>query len=256
MTRTAIIAAMPDELKPLVRGWVRSRSNGVDHWRWSFEGGEWIAACAGAGVERAALAFAEVEKCGPIDKVISTGWAGALREELLPGQAYDVSCVIDARTGERFLTSCAGVLVDGSPGSQKRELGHPDLWLVTAAKVADHAEKQRLASTYQAALVEMEAAAIARLARMRGIPFDCIKGISDGYTDKLPDFNRFISKDGQFRLARFVFFVLFRPWFWPALIRMGENSKKAARALAESLLDFLDERGYIRQQNDYPGLKV
>ena len=101
---------------------------------------------------------------------------------LLPGQAYDVSTIIDARTGERFVAAC--------PAN--------DCWLVTSPKVADAAEKQRLAATYQAALVDMEAAAIARLARMRGIPFYCIKGISDGYSDQLPDFNRFISPDGHF----------------------------------------------------------
>jgi adenosylhomocysteine nucleosidase len=83
---------------------------------------------------------------------------------------------------------------------------------------------------------------------MRGIPFYCIKGISDGYHDNLPDFNRFISKDGQFQLARFVFFVLFRPVYWPSLIRMGENSKKAARAIAASVRDLLDERG---QQSEW-----
>ena len=136
--------------------------------------------------------------------------------------------------------------------SQNRDLGHPDLWLVTNAKVADAAEKQRLASTYQAALVDMEAAAIARLARMRGIPFYCIKGISDGYSDQLPDFNRFISTDGQFQLLRFVFFALVRPWYWRALIRMGENSRKAARGIAASVLDLLDERGNIRKLNGYP----
>jgi adenosylhomocysteine nucleosidase len=126
------------------------------------------------------------------------------------------------------------------------------LWLVTNAKVADATEKQRLASTYQAALVDMEAAAIARLARMRGIPFYCIKGISDGYSDQLPDFNRFISTDGQFQLPRFVFFALVRPWHWRALIRMGENSSKAARSIAASVLDLLDERGNIRKLNGYP----
>ena len=46
MKRVAIIAAMPAELKPLTRGWRHVRSNGVDLWRWSFDGGEWIAACA------------------------------------------------------------------------------------------------------------------------------------------------------------------------------------------------------------------
>ncbi|HEY1253282.1 MAG TPA: hypothetical protein VGF01_00725, partial [Terracidiphilus sp.] len=80
-------------------------------------------------------------------------------------------------------------------------------------------------------------------------PFYCIKGISDGYSDKLPDFNRFISTGGQFRLARFVFFVLYRPWYWPALIRMGENSKRAARGIAVSVRDLLDERGQTDKLN-------
>jgi adenosylhomocysteine nucleosidase len=225
MIRIAIIAAMPSELKPLVRGWRHERRNGVD--LWSSENGEWIAACAGAGVDAATRAFAEIEKLGPITTVLSTGWAGALREELAPGEAFDVSVVIDARTGERFIAA-------GPPN---------DCWLVTSPCVADLPEKKRLASTYEAALVDMEAAGVARLAKMRGIRFYCIKGISDGYNDQLPDFNRFISPGGQFKMARFMVFVLLRPWHWLTLIRMGENSRKAARNLAQSLLDFLDESG-------------
>jgi adenosylhomocysteine nucleosidase len=234
VTRVAIIAAMPAELKPLVRGWQHTRSNGVD--LWSFNNGEWIAVCAGAGVAAATRAFAEIEKLGPIDKVISTGWAGALREELVPGEAYDISTVIDARTGERFIAA-------GPPNNY---------WLVTSPRVADATEKKRLASTYEAALVDMEAAGVARLARMRGIPFNCIKGISDGYSDQLPDFNRFISYDGKFKLARFIVFTLLRPWHWHALIRMGENSRKAARSIAQSLLDFLDDRGPASERNGNP----
>ncbi len=76
---------------------------------------------------------------------------------------------------------------------------------------------------------------------MRGIPFYCIKGISDGLTGRLPDFNRFLSPLGRFQLARFMLFALLRPWYWPALIRMGENSKRAAQSIAESLRDFLHE---------------
>lgn len=239
MTRTAIIAAMPAELKPLTRGWQHTRSNSVDLWRKEFDGVEWVAACAGAGVERAAKAFAEAEKLGALDEVISTGWAGALREDLAPGQAYDLSAVIDARTGERFHAA-------SSPN---------DCWLVTSSRVADAAEKQRLAATYSAALVDMEAAGVARLAQMRGIPFYCIKGISDGYSEQLPDFNRFISSDGRFHLLRFVVFVLLRPWYWSALIRMGENSKKAAHGIAASVQDLLDDRGRTNKLNDYPKLQ-
>jgi adenosylhomocysteine nucleosidase len=237
MTRIAIIAAMPGELKSLTRGWQHSRSNGVDLWR--FNNGECVAACAGAGVDAATRAFVEVEKLGPVDKVISTGWAGALREELETGQAYDVSTVIDALTGERFITA--------SPPN--------NCWLVTCFRVADAAEKKRLASTYSASLVDMEAAGLARLAHMRGIPFYCIKGISDGYNDQLPDFNRFIAPSGHFQLARFVVFALLRPWYWHALMRMGENSRKAARNIAQSVLDFLDKRGQTDKLNGNPNHK-
>ena len=233
MTRVAIIAAMPAELKPLVRGWQHECRNGVDLWRRRFDEGEWVAACAGAGQKAATRAFAEVEKDGPISCVISIGWVGALIEEAKPGKAYKVSGVIDSSTGERFhVTQCSS-----------------ECLVVTSPKVADAAEKKRLASTYGAALVDMEAAAVARLAGMRGIPFSCCKGVSDGFSEDLLDFNRFISPDGQFQMGRLLLYVLPRPWHWPALIRMGENSRKASQSIRELLLENMDKPGVIANQN-------
>ena len=249
MTRVAIIAAMAGELKPLVRGWEHERRNAVDLWRLRFDGGEWVASCAGAGQAAATRAFAEIERDGRMDRAISVGWAGALRESLVRGEAYTVSGVVDMRTGERFEASVAGDRADRSPSSQKQEPStgsgqspaRSGLLLVTSPRVANAAEKRRLAAAYDAGMVDMEAAAVARLAGMRGIPFDCIKGVSDGFRDDLPDFNRFLSAEGQLQLARLLFYVLPRPWHWPALIRMGENSKKASQSIAELLRDFLRE---------------
>jgi adenosylhomocysteine nucleosidase len=210
----------------------------VDVWRWKFEEGEWVAACAGAGVDAAKRAFAAVEKDGAVSTVISTGWVGALSEAFRPGEAYRVAGVIDARTGERFLA--------------ETDRDSADVWLVTSARVADAEEKRRLAESYKAALVDMEAAGVARLAAMRGIPFQCIKGVSDGFRDDLPDFNRFLTAGGQFLLARFILFAIFRPWCWPALLRMGENSTKAAQAIRGVLLANLDPSGVIRKRHGYP----
>ncbi len=225
MSRIAIVAAMPGELLPLVRGW-RHESRGTTHlWRSKQGEDEWVAACAGAGQQAATRAFAEIEKDGPVSTAVSVGWVGALSAEFQPSKAYWVAGVTDVRTGERFETAADAT---GSPSGP---------WLVTSPQVADMAEKRRLAETYGAGLVDMEAAAIARLAAMRGIPFRCIKGVSDGYADRLPDFNRFLTPDGQFRLARFIFFAILRPWYWPGLMRMSENSSKASQALRGSLLD-------------------
>jgi adenosylhomocysteine nucleosidase len=240
MTRVAIIAAFPGELKPLVSApgpagsrWPHSTRDGIHFWAQRTEDEEWIAACAGAGQDAATRAFAAIEEGGPISLVFSVGWAGALRPEIASGSAHNVAGVIDVRTGERF--RC-----DAYAG---------DLWLATSPTVAGTQEKRRLAAAYDAALVDMEAAAVARLAAMRGIPFYCLKGVSDGLDDRLPDFNRFLSPSGQLRLPRLITFALFRPIYWPALIRMGENSKKASRSIAQALLDFLDERGHTSELN-------
>jgi adenosylhomocysteine nucleosidase len=229
MTRTALIAAMPGELKPLVKSWPHSTRNGIHFWAQRDEEDEWICACAGAGQDAATRAFAAIEDGGPIDLVFSIGWAGALTADAAPGQAFNVAGVIDIRTGERF----------------RCDAGAGDAWLATSPIVADAAEKHRLASAYKASLVDMEAAAIARLALMRSIPFYAIKAVSDSVDARLPDFNRFLSPTGQFQFLKFIIFVLFRPFYWPELIRMGENSKRASLAIRDSLFDFLDERAQI-----------
>jgi adenosylhomocysteine nucleosidase len=242
VTRAAIIAALPGELKPLVRGWRHERravtaNTFVDLWRWTFDQGEWVAACSGAGAAAGIRAFSAIEKDGPISMALSVGWAGALTENVVPGRAYRVSSVIDARTGERFETVKSDFHL-GRKGAAM--MGQPDRLVVTNPIVANEAEKRRLAATYRADLCDMEGAIVARLAAMRGIPFYCIKGVSDGLTDRLPDFNRFISSSGQIQLTRFILFALLRPVYWPALLRMSENSKKASQSIAESVRDFLD----------------
>jgi adenosylhomocysteine nucleosidase len=236
MTRTAFIAALPGELKPLVRGWPHSARHGVRFWAQRDAEEEWICACAGMGQDAATRAFAAIEEGGPIDLLFSLGWAGALTAEVAPGSVHSVAGVIDARTGERF--HC--------------DAGAGDLWLVTSPIVANRAEKLRLASTYKAVLVDMEAAAIARLAQMREIPFYCLKGVSDGFADDLPDFNRFIGPGGRLQLPRFTIFALVRPWLWPSLIRMGDNSRKAADGVAQAVLQILDPQGTVRTRNGYP----
>jgi adenosylhomocysteine nucleosidase len=221
MSRTAIIAALAGELEPLVRGWTHERRGGVDLWRKREGEREWIAACAGIGPAAAGRAFTEVERDGKIDHVVSTGWAGALSADFVPGEAYWVSRVIAAGTEEHF---------------DSRFAPPPACRLVTHDRVADAGEKRRLAAAHGAHLVDMEAVAIARLAARRGVAFSCVKGVSDGSADRLPDFNRFISPQGRFKPVRFVLSVLLRPGCWAALVRLGKNSRKAAQAIQTKIL--------------------
>ena len=227
--RIAIIAALPGELKPLVKEWRRVATDTTGAKKWIFSRGAdtWIAVCAGMGAEAALRAYATAVSDGPVDMLLSIGWAGSLHAEVHPGTVQVPTVVIDAQTGEQFN------LTEG-----KRQ------WrLVTTARVADAAEKTRLAATYQGAvLVDMEAAAVARLAAMHEIPLLCIKGISDATGATLPDLNPFIDRRGQMRMARFLAYIAVRPRYWPSLLHLGKNSARAAEAMRDLILEFMKEK--------------
>ncbi len=220
MSYIAIIAALPGELKPLVgEDWHRPQPN---VWTGTISHHGAVAIAGGIGAAAAGRAVAKALSYGRPDALISYGWAGALTCALKPPSAFAISEVIDHASGERFATG-------SSQGTR----------LVTLDHVARPDEKRALAQTHQAVLVDMEAAAVARLAAERNIPFYCFKGISDAYTDQLPDFGSFISPAGELRTAAFLAHAALHPAYWPSLIRLGKNSSIAASNLARSLSNSL-----------------
>lgn len=223
--RIGIIGALPGELKPLVRGWLQQPDGTL-----LMQRGEVavIAAAKGMGAARAEQAIAAAETYGRLDALISFGWAGGASCGVQPGTAYEVGEVIDQKTGERYATAAAANPIK----------------LVTIDHVADREEKRRLAETYLASLVDMEAATVARLAQERQIPFYCWKAVTDIATEDLPDFNQFLDADGQLRTGQLAKYVLTRPQYAAALLRIGRNSKSGAEALAETLLSWIEKGKY------------
>jgi adenosylhomocysteine nucleosidase len=239
--RIGIVAALPSELKPLISGYRQQETA-----RWTRSGSVYSgklclpdgtlatawAAAAGMGAAAATRAFADVTAAAPkLDAIVSYGWAGAITCGVKPPEVYALSEVIDTRTGERFQTATP--------------VGDVPLRLVTADHVARSDEKRLLAERYKAVLVDMEAATIGRLAASRGIPFYCCKGISDAYTDVLPDFNRFLDPAGQLRMPAFLAYALLHPQYWSALNRLRTQSDAAAKALAKQLPACFERTGLL-----------
>ena len=241
MTVCGIVAALPAELSPLVKRCGLRRQGQVFLGEIAAPGGPAVrvmAASAGMGAAAATHAFASVAAAAqssgtPLDCIVSYGWAGAISCGVKPPEVYAPGEVIDARTGERFRADIP-----------ESETGVP-LRLVTLDHIACADEKRPLAERYRAVLVDMEAAAVARLARAHGIRFRCIKGISDGYTDILPDFNRYLDDRQQLRLPLFAASALLKPRTWPALARLGRNSRAAAEALAAQVPEWLRSGGLV-----------
>ncbi|MBT9329795.1 nucleoside phosphorylase [Paracidobacterium acidisoli] len=209
--RIGIIAALPGELEDLVRGW---RKHGKNMWTGQAHEMDCVAIAGGMGAEAASRACEQALATGKLDALVSVGWAGSLTCGLKPGDAVAVYDVLDVRTGERF--------VSAYPKGQR---------LITLDHVARADEKRRLAESCKATLVDMEAAAVARIAAARNLAFYCFKGVSDGANDRLPDFGPFIDAKGQLRMAKFLAHIALRPQYWPALKRLNEHSKIAAAAL-------------------------
>ena len=211
MMRIGIIAALTGELKPLVKGWQQRGQFYIG----KLGEAECIATAGGMGAEAAARACDLILAEGPLDALVSYGWTGALSCGLKPPAACVIAEVIDSATNKTFTTA--------SKEGQR---------LLTLDHVARPNEKRALAEKYQAPIVDMEAAAVARIAAARNLPVYCLKGVSDGYNDNLPDFNRFLGSDGQLQMPAFVAYALLHPKYWSALRRLGMQSQDAARNLA------------------------
>ena len=220
-SRIAIVAAMARELRPLVRDWKLESSTGAVTVYCSELA---IAAFAGIGAESATRATAAALNQGPVHLLVSAGLAGGLHAGVAGGTVHPVKKVVDALTGEVYEPDISG---DGGT-------------LITAGHAASREGKRALREQYDGDLVDMEAATVARLARAKSIPFLAVKTVSDEYDFELPGMEGFITKDGQFREARFALHVAMRPWLWKPAAQMGRTSAAAAAALCRELAAVID----------------
>jgi adenosylhomocysteine nucleosidase len=221
----AIIAALPREIKALVRGWQEHRLPGkVTAYTNDFA----VVACAGMGAERATLAVQAALSLKPVTSLLSVGLAGACDPQLHVGDIVRAGVVIDSRTGERFSNLLFKQI------------------LITASTIAGSKEKQRLYASYQASAVDMEAATVARLAEAHHLSFRAIKAISDEAAFEMQELAQFATEDGQFREAAFAAHSVLRPQLWPKLFALAGNSKRALQALTTELESQLN---WYRQQD-------
>jgi nucleoside phosphorylase len=225
MIKIAIIAAMEREVRPLVRSW-KVRMIEYDGRSYSlFENGEAALICSGIGAEAARRATeAVIREVSPV-RVISAGFAGALDCSLQVGHVLEPRTVINAADGVRT------------------EIGSGEGSLVSSATVAGKEQKARLRKAYGANAVDMEAAAVAQGAEVRGVEYAALKAISDAADFSLPTLDssmeRFVANDGSFRSVKFACHVALRPWLWWTTIVLARNSSKASRALCSALVSYL-----------------
>jgi adenosylhomocysteine nucleosidase len=238
--RIAMVAALEREVRPLLR-----RLHRVEReYEWRrftfFESGESVLVCGGIGAGPARRATEAVIALYQPELVQSVGFAGALDPLLRVGQIFSPSRIIDARDGSSVETGTGcGVLV-------------------SAATIADAEQKAKLAECYGAQAVDMEAAAVARGAKARGVRFMAVKAISDESNFAMLALDRFIDAEGRFRTARFVMLAALRPWIWTRVFQLARNGAKASHALCAELERYIHEakKPVVSGQELHPITKI
>jgi len=158
--------------------------------------------------------------------VLSVGLCGGLAQYLCCG---DVVVATD--------------VLDGTAPARRRHAAIPDSKLaastgsvISVDRVAvTPAEKLDLHAT-GAIAVEMEALAVADCAASAGIPFYCIRAVSDTAADSLPlNFNDYRDRDGRFDRTAIARAALLRPRLAAGLLQLNQRCKQAARQLGDYL---------------------
>jgi nucleoside phosphorylase len=215
---SAVIAAMPFELAPLI-GRLKSRQvNGVD----LFDLPNAIVAVGGIGEKFARRAAELAVQDAQPKRLISAGVVGAIAPTLKVGNVGRIREVVDVATGTRYTSS------DG------------DWVLATSQEVSDASEKQDLRNKYGADVVDMEGAAVAQVAKEHGLEFVGVKSISDDASFDMPPLGRFIDEKGRFATRKFLMYVALHPRWWTPLGKIKKNSELATKNLCRELEHLLE----------------
>jgi nucleoside phosphorylase len=181
---------------------------------------ELLLAANGVGWKRAAAAVDAAREFRP-EAIVSTGFCGALDETLglsdvvvadavqAPGREYQVMD-LDPQGGRRGgICSIDHVATTSGEKRKLRETG--------------------------ACAVEMEAAGVADRAQTLGVPFYCIRAVTDLAGEDLSnDFNRALRSDGHFDTIAILRGALRNPAVrLPELLRLRARCARAARGLGE-----------------------
>ncbi|HUB77857.1 MAG TPA: hypothetical protein VMB03_03620 [Bryobacteraceae bacterium] len=180
----------------------------------------------GAGAHRATAGIDEVLANFHPDAMVSMGFCGALDPSL---NIADIVVGSTIFAGDRVFPAEPPI------ASSPHRIGP----VCTSDHIVGTAGEKNLLHSAGMIAVEMEAAGVAQRAQKLGVPFFCIKSVTDLAGETMAnDFNAVLRPDGQFDTINLLASSLRHPWVrLPELLRLQRRCMLAARSLGEFIAD-------------------
>ncbi|MBT1070643.1 phosphorylase family protein [Pelotalea chapellei] len=232
--KIAIVTAMPEETGAVLQGAHQKKKgmvNGRHTCRCSITGHEIMLVEAGMGLLNAGWAATLAAEDKP-DLIISAGFGGGVVAGLSVGEVVMAEQVLQW-DGTGFEEVAVGFYGRNSAADA---MALPRGCFITGDGILRKDELASHLTNANKPVVEMETAAVARVAAGNGIPFLGIRAISDAWDEELSfSINEFCDDTMRIRPAKVLATILKRPSIIPQLIRLARNSKAAAASLGKAM---------------------
>ena len=171
--------------------------------------------------------------------ILFAGFAGALTNALHVGDIVLADEVIDTH-GHRWRTTWPEPVAHATRLAERwTPTLHRGTLLTTAELLGSVADKRRLGKVHQAVAVEMESALFAARCTKAGIPFGCVRAISDDVTTPLSPALLSLLSGGAVSPWRLLVGLARHPGMLPELLRLGRDTKRASTQLGLALGELL-----------------
>jgi adenosylhomocysteine nucleosidase len=220
-----IVVALPEELgtltsKRVEKGRIEQISENI------------LVVCSGVGGENASASAEMLVKEGA-ERLVSWGCAAALDASFRPGDLVLADTYVDADQVDFELNNKDWI------GQVLAGLSKQSRMVIRTGKLAESKrivalgdEKAQIAYDTGAVALDMESIAIAKVARLRGLPFLAVRAVADPSNMDLPQAISYALDDqGEVVLSKLLMFLLFHPTEIPGLVKLGLNFYAAKRTL-------------------------
>jgi adenosylhomocysteine nucleosidase len=247
-----LIAAMPEEIAPLISrvGPVkREKLTGFRLYRFTCRDKNVVLIESGIGTQWAEQATRALLGATAPDVILNFGFGGAV----LPGPVVGDIVLADHLLlyRERLFTDQAGLSTALAEEMASRlELHcrgknyrmHRGTFVTSGEIVGKQTLAGLLPATLTTPVLEMETAAVARVALEGKVPLAAIRAISDGAEEEL-DFSIADLTDREMRISirKVLWTIARKPRIIPQLVRLGKNSRRAGENLAAAVQMVLEK---------------